>query len=94
MDRAFETVTDADLLSADLIMLSSMHAQRADARVILGRARALGRRTFIGGPWASSDPEGVLDCRPCPGWRNRRSFSRNRRSAENGTARLGLPYHR
>ena len=60
MDRAFEEVSDADLLAADLIMVSSMHAQRADARVILTRARALGRRTFIGGPWASSDPEGVL----------------------------------
>ncbi|HSM79538.1 MAG TPA: radical SAM protein, partial [Bryobacteraceae bacterium] len=60
MDRAFEEVSDVDLLAADLIMVSSMHAQRADARVILTRARALGRRTFIGGPWASSDPEGVL----------------------------------
>jgi radical SAM superfamily enzyme YgiQ (UPF0313 family) len=60
MDRAFEEVADADLLSADLVLVSAMHAQRADARTILTRARDLGRRTFIGGPWASSDPEGVL----------------------------------
>ena len=41
-------------------MVSAMHAQRADARAVLSRARSLGRRTFIGGPWASSQPEVVL----------------------------------
>jgi radical SAM superfamily enzyme YgiQ (UPF0313 family) len=60
MDRAFEEVTDADILAADLILVSSMHAQRADAREILSRSRLLGRRTFIGGPWASSEPELLL----------------------------------
>jgi radical SAM superfamily enzyme YgiQ (UPF0313 family) len=38
-----------------------MHAQRFYARDILLRARALGRRTFVGGPWASSGPEVVLE---------------------------------
>jgi len=37
-----------------------MHAQRADARVILARARSLGRRTIVGGPWASNEPDAVL----------------------------------
>ena len=60
VDRAFEELRDEDLLWADLVMVSAMHAQRADARVILARARSLGRRTFIGGPWASSEPEAVL----------------------------------
>jgi len=59
MDQAFEEITDEDLLGADLVMVSAMHAQRFNAREILSRARKLGRRTFIGGPWASSDPEAV-----------------------------------
>ncbi len=57
LDRAFEELADADLLWADLVMVSAMHAQRADALTTLARARSLGRRTFVGGPWASSEPE-------------------------------------
>src|SRR6202049_2780811 len=53
IDHAFDELRDEDLLWADLVMISAMHAQRADARAILARARSLGRRTFIGGPWAS-----------------------------------------
>src|ERR1700690_3166734 len=34
-----------------------MHAQRADSLDILRRARSLGTRTFIGGPWVSAEPE-------------------------------------
>jgi radical SAM superfamily enzyme YgiQ (UPF0313 family) len=60
IDHAFEDINDEHLLWADLVMVSAMYAQRADARAILARARALGRRTFIGGPWASSEPEAVL----------------------------------
>jgi radical SAM superfamily enzyme YgiQ (UPF0313 family) len=60
LDHAFEELRDEDLKWADLVMVSAMYAQRADARTILARARALGRRTFIGGPWASSEPESVL----------------------------------
>ena len=41
-------------------MVSAMHAQRVDAVSVLARARALGRRTFIGGPWASSEPDLLL----------------------------------
>lgn len=61
MDQCFQEIRDEDLLAADLIMVSAMHAQRFHARDILLRARALGRRTFVGGPWASSDPEAVLE---------------------------------
>ncbi len=57
LDRQFEDLTDDDLRWADLVMVSAMHAQRADAIAILTRARQLGRRTFLGGPWASSEPE-------------------------------------
>jgi radical SAM superfamily enzyme YgiQ (UPF0313 family) len=57
LDHAFDEVTDEDLREADLVLVSAMHAQRGDALDILRRARCLGTRTFIGGPWASSEPE-------------------------------------
>jgi radical SAM superfamily enzyme YgiQ (UPF0313 family) len=57
LDHAFDEITDEDLRSADLVMVSAMHAQRADAVAILRRARTLATRTFIGGPWASSEPD-------------------------------------
>src|ERR1700678_3039115 len=59
LDHAFDAVTDADLRAADLVLVSAMHAQRADAVDILRRSRAVGTRTFVGGPWASSEPEAV-----------------------------------
>jgi radical SAM superfamily enzyme YgiQ (UPF0313 family) len=61
LDMAFEELTDEDLLWADLVMVSSMHAQKPNTLDVLSRSRALGRRTFIGGPWASSEPEFLLD---------------------------------
>lgn len=60
LDRAFEELRDEDLLWADLVMVSAMVAQRTDALATLARARALKRRTFIGGPWASSEPDLLL----------------------------------
>jgi radical SAM superfamily enzyme YgiQ (UPF0313 family) len=57
IDRAFEELRDEDVLWADLVMVSAMHAQRADTIAVLAHARSLGRRTFIGGPWASSEPD-------------------------------------
>jgi radical SAM superfamily enzyme YgiQ (UPF0313 family) len=59
LDHAFDAITDQDYKWADLVMVSAMHAQRADALAVLRRARALGTRTFIGGPWASSEPDVV-----------------------------------
>jgi radical SAM superfamily enzyme YgiQ (UPF0313 family) len=59
MDHAFEDISDEDYQWADLVLVSSMHAQRSDALSILQRARELGTRTFIGGPWASSEPDVV-----------------------------------
>lgn len=60
VDRAFEDLFDSDILWADLVMVSGMLVQRDDIGEILGRARALGRRTMIGGPYASSQPELLL----------------------------------
>lgn len=59
LDHAFDHISDEDLRRADLVMVSAMHAQRVDAVAILRRARAQGTRTFIGGPWASSEPDVV-----------------------------------
>ena len=61
IDHAFDELRDEDLRWADLVMVSAMDAQRADAIAILARARSLGRRTFIGGPWASGQT-----CRGAP----------------------------
>ena len=61
IDRAFDDLRDEDLLWADLVMVSAMIAQRTDALATLDRARALNRRTFIGGPWASSQPDLLLN---------------------------------
>ena len=60
IDRSFEDLTDTDLLWADLVMISGMRVQKEDIRETLARARAFGRRTMIGGPYASSEPESLL----------------------------------
>jgi radical SAM superfamily enzyme YgiQ (UPF0313 family) len=60
LDLTFDELRDEDLLWADLVMVSAMHAQRVSALSVLARARNLERRTFIGGPWASSEPEYLL----------------------------------
>jgi radical SAM superfamily enzyme YgiQ (UPF0313 family) len=60
MDLAFEELSDDDLLWADLVMVSAMQVQSDDARRTLARASMLGRRTMIGGPYASSEPEALL----------------------------------
>src|SRR5260370_11000214 len=52
LDRAFEELRDEDLLWADLVMVSAMHAQRDDARSVLARAASPRRRPSIGGPRA------------------------------------------
>ena len=61
VDCAFETLTDDHLRWADLVMVSAMYVQREDAHRTLARARALGKRTIIGGAYASSQPEAVSE---------------------------------
>ena len=60
IDRAFDELLDADLLWADLVMISGMQVQKADVKDILRRARGLGKRTMVGGPYASTEPEALL----------------------------------
>jgi radical SAM superfamily enzyme YgiQ (UPF0313 family) len=60
IDRSFEELREADILWADLVMVSGMRVQKDDIRETLLRARALGKRTMIGGPYASTEPETLL----------------------------------
>ena len=60
IDCAFQEVTDSDLQWAHVVLVSAMQVQRVDTHSILRRARALGVRTMIGGPYASSQPEILL----------------------------------
>lgn len=60
IDRSFQDLSDSDILWADLVMVSGMRVQKDDIRETLLRVRALGRRTIIGGPFASSEPELLL----------------------------------
>jgi radical SAM superfamily enzyme YgiQ (UPF0313 family) len=60
VDEAVEDLTDLDLHWADLVMVGGMEVQKAGMHEILSRARRLGRRTIVGGPYASSEPERML----------------------------------
>jgi len=60
VDLAFEELSDEDLLWSNLVMVSAMEVQREEVRQILERASRLSRRTMIGGPYASSEPEVLL----------------------------------
>lgn len=60
IDRSFEDLLDKDIAWADLVMVSGMRVQKDDIRETLLRARTLGKRTMVGGPFASSEPELLL----------------------------------
>jgi len=60
IDQGVEDLSDADILWADLVMVSGMRVQREGFEEVLTRARSLGRRTMVGGPYASGDPEAML----------------------------------
>jgi radical SAM superfamily enzyme YgiQ (UPF0313 family) len=60
IDQQVEEVSDDDILWADLVMVSGMLRQRKGMEEILARARRLGRRTIVGGPYASGEPDVLL----------------------------------
>lgn len=60
VDQGVEELTDEDILWADLVMVSAMTVQRAGLQEVLARARRLGRRTMVGGPYASGEPDRML----------------------------------
>jgi radical SAM superfamily enzyme YgiQ (UPF0313 family) len=61
IDQQVDEVSDDDILWADLVMVSGMRVQRKGLEEILIRARRLGRRTIVGGPYASGEPEVLLE---------------------------------
>jgi radical SAM superfamily enzyme YgiQ (UPF0313 family) len=61
IDCAFETLSDDDLAACDLVMVSGMRVQRDSMFDILAHARRCGKRTIVGGPYASSQPEALRD---------------------------------
>ncbi len=60
VDEQIEKVSDEDILWSDLVMVGGMRVQRKGLEEILARARRLGRRTVVGGPYASGEPEALL----------------------------------
>jgi radical SAM superfamily enzyme YgiQ (UPF0313 family) len=88
IDCSFEDLTDGDLFGAELVMLSAMHAQREEVREIASRARKLGRRTILGGPYASSQPREALQIADhVVAGEPDEVFGEIARALENGTAR-------
>ena len=57
VDRNIQELEDADLAWADLVMTGGMLPQQVDTQHVLARARAHGKRTVVGGPDVSSNPE-------------------------------------
>jgi len=60
IDERVEELRDEHIRDADLVMVSAMQVQKEAVGRILRRARALGKRTMIGGPYASSEPSSLL----------------------------------
>ena len=60
IDEAVEDLTDDDILWADLVMVGAMTVQKTGLYEVLARARRLGRRTMVGGPYASGEPDRML----------------------------------
>ena len=56
VDCNVETLEDAALEWADVVLTGGMIAQQRDCQRVIRRARALGRRVVVGGPDATSSP--------------------------------------
>src|SRR5512133_1070265 len=56
-DLHVEPLANADLAWADVVLVSGMLIQQESMRGVLRRARAMGRRTVVGGPAPSTAPE-------------------------------------
>ncbi len=60
VDEGVEELTDDHLRWADLVMVGGMEVQKSGMREVLARARRLGKRTMVGGPYTSGEPEQML----------------------------------
>ena len=61
VDENVERLRDRDLRWADVALISAMHIQKDALFAILARCRALGLRTVVGGPIASSLPAAEIN---------------------------------
>ncbi|RMF75034.1 MAG: DUF4070 domain-containing protein [Acidobacteria bacterium] len=57
VDMNVEPLTDDAIARADVVMLTGMLAQRDSLHEVIGRCRAAGVPTVVGGPYATSLPE-------------------------------------
>jgi radical SAM superfamily enzyme YgiQ (UPF0313 family) len=57
VDLQVEPLHEEDLAWADAVLVSGMLVQASSMRTVLARARALGKRTVVGGPAATATPE-------------------------------------
>jgi radical SAM superfamily enzyme YgiQ (UPF0313 family) len=57
VDLNLRDLTDADLMWADVAMITGMLVQRPSLHQVLARCRKAGLRTVVGGPYATSLPE-------------------------------------
>src|SRR3954451_24908486 len=56
VDENVETLTDGALRWADAVLVTGMLIHAKGIRQVLERARALGKRTVVGGPAVNTDP--------------------------------------
>ncbi|MCU0224363.1 MAG: B12-binding domain-containing radical SAM protein [Acidobacteria bacterium] len=56
VDMNVEPLRDADIAAADVVLVTGMLVQRPSMQEVLGRCRALGVRTLVGGPYATALP--------------------------------------
>lgn len=57
VDENIETLTDAHIAGADMVMLGAMLPQRPGALAVIRRAQAAGKPVLIGGPDTTSSPQ-------------------------------------
>lgn len=57
IDMNVERLRDADIVASDAILITGMIVQKDSMREVLGRCRALGVPTVVGGPFVSSTPD-------------------------------------
>ena len=61
VDLNIEQLADRDLHWADVVMVGGMLIQAPSMHEVVRRARALGKRTIVGGPGPSTSPEAFTD---------------------------------
>ncbi len=61
VDMNIEKLTNAHLEEADIVMISAMIVQKGSLRNVIAMAKRLGKTVVVGGPYATSYPEDVVE---------------------------------